>query len=224
VARRRHESATRNLRSATPRSTLHKPHHQTSRSFVPAGTAIEDAEGGDPQELYEREVAPALAARPDIWPAGSIASYDTFRRTAALVQSRAFHLNAENWVTGTVQVRQEPAAPHSSAGLPHAGLPGPLQWPAGRLCLLQALHQAGSPACLSGPASRTAQQHGLYLMLYLTRPWLCHTTAPATTAPHHPACHHHATITAPAPTSPASIQTMTLCPHPTPTPPPAGRL
>ena len=44
-----------------------------------------------------------MAGRPDLWPA-SVASLEQFLRVAGLVQSRAFHMEAENWVTGTRQV------------------------------------------------------------------------------------------------------------------------
>ncbi len=54
--------------------------------------------------MYGRHVAPIAAARRDLWPEAG-ASLDTFLAAAGLVQSRAFHLEAENWVSGVTQVK-----------------------------------------------------------------------------------------------------------------------
>jgi hypothetical protein len=48
-------------------------------------------------------VAPVLAAAPELYPA----PYNTFQhflRAADMTQTRAFHMVAENWVTGVSQV------------------------------------------------------------------------------------------------------------------------
>lgn len=79
--------------------THKRPHPHTT-----AGTTIED-KGKTPEEIFESDIAPLVAARPDLWPAAG--GYPLFRRAAELVQSRAFHMRAENWVTGAVQVRSE---------------------------------------------------------------------------------------------------------------------
>ncbi|KIY93172.1 hypothetical protein MNEG_14792 [Monoraphidium neglectum] len=65
-----------------------------------AGTTIED-KAKSPEEVYAAEIAPLLAPRPDLWPPA--AGYGLFRRAAEVVQTRAFHMRAENWVTGAVQ-------------------------------------------------------------------------------------------------------------------------
>ncbi|KAG1673647.1 hypothetical protein FOA52_013311 [Chlamydomonas sp. UWO 241] len=62
------------------------------------GTTIEDSTS--PSDVYERDVKPRLLARPDLWPAPH-ATLEEFLRVAGLVQSRAFHMESENWVTGT---------------------------------------------------------------------------------------------------------------------------
>ncbi|KAG2432473.1 hypothetical protein HXX76_008818 [Chlamydomonas incerta] len=75
------------------------------------GTALEE-QGPDPAaDAFERHVAPIVAARRDLWPAqqgkgegeaaGDLA---LFLRAAGLVQSRAFHLEAENWVSGAKEI------------------------------------------------------------------------------------------------------------------------
>ncbi len=53
-----------------------------------------------------------VQSRPDLWPAsagegGGVAcgALATFQRVAGLVQSRAFHMQEDNWVTGTSKVR-----------------------------------------------------------------------------------------------------------------------
>ncbi|GFR45203.1 hypothetical protein Agub_g6597 [Astrephomene gubernaculifera] len=95
-----------------------------------AGTAISES-GPDPaSDVFRRHVAPVLAARPDLWPgltqqqqpaaaaggkgvkaaAGGEdqgAGLRAFLRAAAMVQSRAFHLEAENWVSGAKEVVSE---------------------------------------------------------------------------------------------------------------------
>ena len=42
-----------------------------------------------------------LDARPELWgPGERWRSYEAFVRAAGLVQSRSFHVNEENWITG----------------------------------------------------------------------------------------------------------------------------
>ncbi|KAI8471124.1 MAG: hypothetical protein J3K34DRAFT_238796 [Monoraphidium minutum] len=68
------------------------------------GTSIED-KGRSAEEIWDADLSPLVALRPDAWPpAGGFAA---FRRAAELVQTRAFHLKAENWVTGAVQEAME---------------------------------------------------------------------------------------------------------------------
>lgn len=74
-------------------------------------------------------MAPILAARRDLWPlqqqgegeggaAADEAAADLalFVRVAGLVQSRAFHLEAENWVSGAKEVRTEDEAAGAGEG------------------------------------------------------------------------------------------------------------
>uniref|UniRef100_A0A7R9VAF8 SET domain-containing protein n=1 Tax=Chlamydomonas euryale TaxID=1486919 RepID=A0A7R9VAF8_9CHLO len=88
------------------------------------GTTIDDSTQRSAGEAYASEVAPRVAARPDLWPPAAAASAERaapagtktaggsggldglreFLRVASLVQSRAFHMEAQNWITG---VREE---------------------------------------------------------------------------------------------------------------------
>ncbi|GBF94957.1 hypothetical protein Rsub_07458 [Raphidocelis subcapitata] len=65
-----------------------------------AGTSLED-KGRDAQSVFASDIAPMLAARPDLWPPAK-AGYAEFQRAAEMVQTRAFHMKEENWVTGAV--------------------------------------------------------------------------------------------------------------------------
>lgn len=66
-----------------------------------AGTEIEDRTEGGTRGLYEAEVRQVLDARPALWgPGERWRSYEAFVRAAGLVQSRSFHVNTENWLTG----------------------------------------------------------------------------------------------------------------------------
>ena len=66
-----------------------------------AGTAIEI--GGDStQTVYEREVLPIMQQQTDLWPA-DVRTLEAFEHYAGLVQSRAFHMLTENWITGSAQ-------------------------------------------------------------------------------------------------------------------------
>ena len=66
-----------------------------------AGTAIEI--GGDStQTVYEREVLPIMQQQADLWPA-DVQTLEAFEHYAGLVQSRAFHMLTENWITGSAQ-------------------------------------------------------------------------------------------------------------------------
>jgi hypothetical protein len=89
--------------SPQPPSATHAlPHAPRSRLLI--GTSIED-KGKSPEEIFEADIAPILDARPDLWPSGGgTGRYESFRHAAEMVQSRAFHMKAENWVTGDVQV------------------------------------------------------------------------------------------------------------------------
>lgn len=54
--------------------------------------------------MFQREVLPRMQGKPELWPS----PYNTlpeFLTAAALVQSRAFHMESNNWVTGAHQVR-----------------------------------------------------------------------------------------------------------------------
>lgn len=71
--------------------------------FLQAGTSLESS-GRSIQDIYEADIAPKLAAAPQgMFPVGSI-SFEAFRRAADMVQTRAFHMKADNWLTGASQV------------------------------------------------------------------------------------------------------------------------
>lgn len=66
-----------------------------------AGTAIEV--GGDStQTVFKREVLPIMQEQSQLWPA-NVQTYAAFEHYAGLVQSRAFHMLTENWITGSAQ-------------------------------------------------------------------------------------------------------------------------
>lgn len=66
-----------------------------------AGTAIEIA-GDSTRTVFEREVLPIMQQATDIWSA-EVQTYEAFELYAGLVQSRAFHMLQENWITGSAQ-------------------------------------------------------------------------------------------------------------------------
>jgi len=66
-----------------------------------AGTAIEIA-GDSTRTVFEREVSPIMQQATHIWPA-EVQTYEAFELHAGLVQSRAFHMLQENWITGSAQ-------------------------------------------------------------------------------------------------------------------------
>ncbi|DBB01093.1 hypothetical protein WJX77_011966 [Trebouxia sp. C0004] len=65
------------------------------------GTAIEIA-GDSTRTVFEREVSPIMQQATHIWPA-EVQTYEAFELHAGLVQSRAFHMLQENWITGSAQ-------------------------------------------------------------------------------------------------------------------------
>jgi len=64
------------------------------------GTLLEHKAAEKCAAVYEREVLPIIQPHPDIWPQGSCDA-DAFEWAAGMVQSRAFHLVSDNWLTGT---------------------------------------------------------------------------------------------------------------------------
>ena len=65
------------------------------------GTAIEIA-GDSTKTVFEREVLPIMQQQEQLWPA-DVQTYEAFELYAGLVQSRAFHMLSENWLTGLAQ-------------------------------------------------------------------------------------------------------------------------
>lgn len=65
------------------------------------GTAIEIA-GDSTRTVFEREVLPVMQQQQQLWPA-DVQTYEAFELYAGLVQSRAFHMLSENWLTGLAQ-------------------------------------------------------------------------------------------------------------------------
>lgn len=64
-----------------------------------AGTAIEHEAKTDFKSIFERTVQPVISGKPDAW-SGEWGSYDKFLLICGLVQSRTFHLEESNWLTG----------------------------------------------------------------------------------------------------------------------------
>lgn len=52
--------------------------------------------------VFEREVVPIMQQQQQLWPA-DVQTYEAFELYAGLVQSRAFHMLSENWLTGLAQ-------------------------------------------------------------------------------------------------------------------------
>jgi hypothetical protein len=83
------------VRHAADRASLFPATATAGTSIEPQGRALE--------QLFNEVVAPVLAAAPQLYPA----PYNTFQhflRAADMTQTRAFHMVAENWVTGVSQV------------------------------------------------------------------------------------------------------------------------
>lgn len=70
--------------------------------MVCAGTSLE-TQGRSIRDIFEADIAPRLRQAPQVFPEASLA-YEAFRRAADLVQTRAFHMKADNWLTGASQV------------------------------------------------------------------------------------------------------------------------
>ncbi|KAG2498760.1 hypothetical protein HYH03_003499 [Edaphochlamys debaryana] len=132
------------------------------------GTALEQS-GPDPvADAFSRHVAPVLAARPDLWPGlaeegGSKEAgkggkggkgLQAFLRAAALVQSRAFHLEAENWVSGAKEITRLEAGGTQVFLLPGIDMINHSHNPARRNAHLQRLNvaQAAAAALVEGGA------------------------------------------------------------------------
>lgn len=76
------------------------------RPAVPAvlpGTSLQGACGRSTRALYESDIAPRLAAAPQLFPPAAC-GFDAFARAADMVQTRAFHMRCDNWLTGASQV------------------------------------------------------------------------------------------------------------------------
>ncbi|KAL3141212.1 hypothetical protein ABBQ38_003551 [Trebouxia sp. C0009 RCD-2024] len=65
------------------------------------GTAIEIA-GDSTRTVFGREVLPIMQQQQQLWPP-DVQTYEAFELYAGLVQSRAFHMLSENWLTGLAQ-------------------------------------------------------------------------------------------------------------------------
>ncbi|MEW5304249.1 MAG: hypothetical protein WDW36_006873 [Sanguina aurantia] len=66
------------------------------------GTAIDDEGREQTQAFFAREALPVISARPDLWPA-PWNSVSRFGQVAGVAQSRAFHMEESNWVTGSAK-------------------------------------------------------------------------------------------------------------------------
>jgi hypothetical protein len=64
-----------------------------------AGTSIEGTGLASTKELFQKQVKPVLSQRPDLWPQAA-SSLNAFVYAAGMVQSRTFHIQQDNWITG----------------------------------------------------------------------------------------------------------------------------
>ncbi|GIL89513.1 hypothetical protein Vretimale_1923 [Volvox reticuliferus] len=135
-----------------------------------AGTSLEQP-GPDPaSDVYLRLVAPILALRKDLWPGlvvaetveadrGSDPGLTAFLRAAGLVQSRAFHLEAENWVSGAKEISRLEDGGTQVFLLPGIDMINHSHNPARRNAHLERLNlaQAAAAKLLDGTALAEAQ-------------------------------------------------------------------
>ncbi|GIL42224.1 hypothetical protein Vafri_273 [Volvox africanus] len=132
-----------------------------------AGTSLEQS-GPDPaSDVYRRHVAPILAVRKDLWPGleaaeaadrGADPGLTAFLRAAGLVQSRAFHLEAENWVSGAKEISRLEDGGTQVFLLPGIDMINHSHNPARRNAHLERLNlaQAAAAKLLDGAASAEA--------------------------------------------------------------------
>ncbi|GLI70535.1 hypothetical protein VaNZ11_015450 [Volvox africanus] len=135
-----------------------------------AGTSLEQF-GPDPaSDVYRRHVAPILAARKDLWPGLAAAEaaeaadrgvdpgLTAFLRAAGLLQSRAFHLEAENWVSGAKEISRLEDGGTQVFLLPGIDMINHSHNPARRNAHLERLNlaQAATAKLLDGAASAEA--------------------------------------------------------------------
>ena len=64
-----------------------------------SGTAVEAEAMADIRNTFDKIVQPVLSGKPDAWQ-GEWATFEKFQLIAGLVQSRTFHLEENNWLTG----------------------------------------------------------------------------------------------------------------------------
>ena len=62
-----------------------------------AGTAVQHTGRAKSKDVFMRHILPVLEQQPSLWPG---ADYAAFEYAAGMVQSRSFHLNEENFLTG----------------------------------------------------------------------------------------------------------------------------
>ncbi|KAL6744700.1 hypothetical protein V8C86DRAFT_3036546, partial [Haematococcus lacustris] len=91
-----------------PRQSQGPCSHPLLHCWVSApGTSCEDLTGGGATRAeWQRDVLPLVSAHPELWPP-PYDSLQEFVRVAGLVQSRAFHMEAENFLDGTKKEGQE---------------------------------------------------------------------------------------------------------------------
>ena len=64
-----------------------------------AGTTIEAEAATDIQATFHSIVQPIIRSRPELWK-DEWATFPMFQRVCGVVQSRTFHLQEDNWLTG----------------------------------------------------------------------------------------------------------------------------
>ena len=74
-------------------------HSSMNTLLYRAGTGAEHR-GPTARELHAEQLLPIFQAKPDIWPE-MVQSYEAFEHAAGMVQSRTFHMQQTNWLTGS---------------------------------------------------------------------------------------------------------------------------
>eukprot|EP00879_Flechtneria_rotunda_P014053 GHRR01014681.1.p1 GENE.GHRR01014681.1~~GHRR01014681.1.p1 ORF type:complete len:132 (+),score=22.89 GHRR01014681.1:1462-1857(+) len=68
------------------------------------GTSLE-VKGRSIQSIFNSDITPVLQSAPEgLFPAAAC-TFPAFRHASDMVQTRAFHMQTDNWITGTSQVR-----------------------------------------------------------------------------------------------------------------------
>ncbi|KAG2454038.1 hypothetical protein HYH02_001079 [Chlamydomonas schloesseri] len=144
------------------------------------GTVLEEL-GPDPAaDAFKRHVAPILAARRDLWPRQAAevaeaadatdADLALFVRVAGLVQSRAFHLEAQNWVSGAKEISKLDGGGTQVFLLPGIDMINHSHNPARRNAHLQRLNVAEAAAAKLTEAAGAPEGVEAYFVMRADKP------------------------------------------------------